>query len=207
MKFRKLQQKKTYQTWLASYLIIIAVAVLCSAVFHILLTNVINRTVGQANEKVLHDIKMTMDFYIEDMRNLAAELSYSSAVDSLMSAQGEGEYIYYAEQLKNELGNYKVLNTKIDNIYIYSARHDSVISPERVASSDLLYEMDKIVPQEDHYRHFEGNSAAHLKSSLFGFSQQMIVTNGKLLLGRWQGIYFCEFDGPRSRNFYVKITD
>lgn len=142
MKFRKLQQKKTYQTWLASYLIIIAVAVLCSAVFHILLTNVINRTVGQANEKVLHDIKMTMDFYIEDMRNLAAELSYSSAVDSLMSAQGEGEYIYYAEQLKNELGNYKVLNTKIDNIYIYSARHDSVISPERVASSDLLYEIN-----------------------------------------------------------------
>lgn len=54
-------------------------------------------------------------------------------------------------------------------------------------------------------RHREGNSSAHLKASLAGTSQTVIIHNGKLLLGRWQGIYFCEFDGPRERTCYVKI--
>ncbi|HPR94288.1 MAG TPA: secondary thiamine-phosphate synthase enzyme YjbQ, partial [Syntrophomonadaceae bacterium] len=54
-------------------------------------------------------------------------------------------------------------------------------------------------------RHYEGNSAAHLKSSTVGSSQTVIIRNGKLLLGQWQGIYFCEFDGPRARTCFVKI--
>ena len=70
---------------------------------------------------------------------------------------------------------------------------------------DILMEIDKIVPLKDGYRHMEGNSAAHLKASLFGFSQQVIVENGRLMLGTWQGIYFCEFDGPRQRQVYVKV--
>lgn len=70
---------------------------------------------------------------------------------------------------------------------------------------DILYKLDKIMPQNDNYRHFEGNSAAHLKASIFGFCQQIIVENGKLVLGTWQGIYFCEFDGPRKRNVLIKI--
>jgi len=65
--------------------------------------------------------------------------------------------------------------------------------------SDILTEINKIVP-------FEGNSAAHIKASLFGSSQQIIIENSRLLLGTWQGIYFCEFDGPRNREVYVKIT-
>lgn len=70
---------------------------------------------------------------------------------------------------------------------------------------DILMEISKIVPMKDGYRHMEGNSAAHLKASLFGFSQQVIVENGRLMLGTWQGIYFCEFDGPRQRQVYVKV--
>lgn len=70
---------------------------------------------------------------------------------------------------------------------------------------DILMEIEKIVPLKDGYRHMEGNSAAHLKASLFGFSQQVIVENGRLMLGTWQGIYFCEFDGPRQRQVYVKV--
>ena len=66
-------------------------------------------------------------------------------------------------------------------------------------------EIDKIVPWEDGYHHMEGNSAAHLKASMIGFSEQIIVDGGKLVLGTWQGIYFCEFDGPRRRNVYVKV--
>ena len=70
---------------------------------------------------------------------------------------------------------------------------------------DLTMELGKIVPWEDGYRHGEGNSAAHLKAALTGFSQQIIVENGKLVLGTWQGIWFCEYDGPRSRSVYVKL--
>lgn len=71
--------------------------------------------------------------------------------------------------------------------------------------SDMLCEMNKIVPSQDNYKHFEGNSAAHIKASMFGFSQQVIVENGRLMLGTWQGIYFCEFDGPRTRKVFVDI--
>ena len=70
---------------------------------------------------------------------------------------------------------------------------------------DFTMELGKLVPWEDGYRHTEGNSAAHLKASLLGFSEQVIVENGRLVLGVWQGIYFCEFDGPRRRNVYVKL--
>ena len=73
--------------------------------------------------------------------------------------------------------------------------------------SDMLGFLDKLVPwQESMFRHFEGNSAAHIKSSLMGFSQMIPVENGRLCLGTWQGIYFCEFDGPRSRKVQVTFS-
>lgn len=71
--------------------------------------------------------------------------------------------------------------------------------------ADLVMELNKIVPFEDGYAHSEGNSAAHVKSSLVGPSLQVIVEGGELVLGTWQGIYFCEFDGPRSRKVHVKV--
>ncbi len=70
---------------------------------------------------------------------------------------------------------------------------------------DMLMELNKIVPWEDGYRHFEGNTAAHIKSSMMGFSEQIIVENGQLVLGTWQGIYLCEFDGPRTRKVIIKV--
>lgn len=72
-------------------------------------------------------------------------------------------------------------------------------------TKDLLFAFDKTFPDRAEFNHAEGNSAAHLKSSLVGCSETFIINNGKLLLGTWQGIYFCEFDGPRTRKFYVKI--
>lgn len=71
---------------------------------------------------------------------------------------------------------------------------------------DLVMELNKIVPFADGYRHSEGNSAAHLKSSLFGPSLTLIVENGAPFLGTWQGIYFCEFDGPRQRRLHLKVV-
>ena len=72
---------------------------------------------------------------------------------------------------------------------------------------DFTTEINKIVPWEDGYHHMEGNSAAHLKASMIGFSEQIIVEDGRLVLGTWQGIYFCEYDGPRTRKVYVKVQE
>lgn len=70
---------------------------------------------------------------------------------------------------------------------------------------DILRRLDEIYPRDnDKDRHGEGNSAAHLKASTVGASQTVIVHKGELLLGRWQGIYFCEFDGPRTRSCFLK---
>lgn len=70
---------------------------------------------------------------------------------------------------------------------------------------DLVMELNKIVPFEDNYRHIEGNSAAHLKSSLVGASETLIIQDGAPALGTWQGIYFCEFDGPRRRQLHIQV--
>jgi secondary thiamine-phosphate synthase enzyme len=72
---------------------------------------------------------------------------------------------------------------------------------------DFMMEMNKIVPLNDGYHHMEGNSAAHIKASMMGFSQTIIIEDGRLLLGTWQGIYFMEFDGPRIRKIQVKIIE
>ncbi len=72
--------------------------------------------------------------------------------------------------------------------------------------TDFIMGMDKIFPDMTAFRHIEGNSAAHLKSSSVGVSETIIITKSKPLLGTWQGVYFCEFDGPRRRKFYVKVV-
>jgi len=72
---------------------------------------------------------------------------------------------------------------------------------------DFIMEIDKVIPWTDGYDHAEGNSAAHIKSSMMGFSQTVIIEDGKLFLGTWQGIYFMEFDGPRTRKVQVKIIE
>ncbi len=68
---------------------------------------------------------------------------------------------------------------------------------------DIVAETNKIVPFDDGYRHSEGNSAAHVKSCLFGPSLALVVSGGRPVLGTWQAVYFCEFDGPRHRTVYV----
>lgn len=70
---------------------------------------------------------------------------------------------------------------------------------------DMIKELNKIVPFDDNYRHAEGNSAAHIKSSLVGAGETVIVEDGEPVLGTWQGVYFCEFDGPRRRRVRVQV--
>jgi len=70
---------------------------------------------------------------------------------------------------------------------------------------DIVTELNKIVPFKDQYHHMEGNSPAHIKTSLVGCSGIVFVESGRLVLGTWQGIFFCEFDGPRNRKVHVKV--
>lgn len=70
---------------------------------------------------------------------------------------------------------------------------------------DIIAALEKAIPQNASYRHGEGNSPAHVKSSLVGASETVLIENGRLVLGTWQAIFFCEFDGPRTRRVLIKI--
>lgn len=70
---------------------------------------------------------------------------------------------------------------------------------------DIAAQLEAIVPQHGNYRHLEGNAPAHIKASLVGSSEALLVEDGKIVLGTWQGIFFCEFDGPRNRTLLVKV--
>jgi secondary thiamine-phosphate synthase enzyme len=70
---------------------------------------------------------------------------------------------------------------------------------------DIIATLNQLVPHKDKYRHAEGNSDAHIKSSLMGCSAHLIISDGSPVLGTWQGIFFCEFDGPRSRKVLIKL--
>ena len=72
---------------------------------------------------------------------------------------------------------------------------------------DITSELNKVIPLNDNYSHLEGNSAAHIKTSLIGSSETILVDGASLVLGTWQGIYFCEFDGPRNRKVLVKLIE
>ena len=80
-------------------------------------------------------------------------------------------------------------------------------SADPSVKADMLMILNKVIPWEANYRHLEGNSAAHIKSTLVGSSELIVIENRKLVLGTWQGIFFCEFDGPRNRKLHVRILE
>lgn len=71
---------------------------------------------------------------------------------------------------------------------------------------DITLKLNDVIDDDPRFRHAEGNSDSHIKSSLVGCSEQIIIDNGRLVLGTWQGIFFCEFDGPRTRKVHVQIS-
>ena len=80
-------------------------------------------------------------------------------------------------------------------------------SADPSVKTDILMVLNEMVPWNAGYRHMEGNSPAHIKSTLVGASELIAVENGRLVLGTWQGIFFCEFDGPRNRKVHVKVMN
>ncbi len=78
-------------------------------------------------------------------------------------------------------------------------------SADPSVKDDIQMVLDKLIPWEDGYRHMEGNSAAHVKTTLVGSSELVAIENGQMVLGTWQGIFFCEFDGPRTRKIHLRF--
>jgi secondary thiamine-phosphate synthase enzyme len=94
--------------------------------------------------------------------------------------------------------------------YVYVPHTTAAVMINECADPDVATDLegafDRLIPFEGPYRHEEGNSDSHMKSVLVGASATVFVEDGKLQLGRWQGIFFCEFDGPRDRHFQVKVV-
>lgn len=94
-------------------------------------------------------------------------------------------------------------------VHVFSMHTTAAITinenADPAVTADMLAFINKLIPFDDHFTHLEGNSAAHIKVSLFGPSETIALENGSLVLGTWQGIYFCEFDGPRQRKVNVHI--
>lgn len=105
--------------------------------------------------------------------------------------------------------NLKSLGEKNGLVHIFSMHTTAAVTINENAdpevAGDIIRAIDRLVPFEADYRHMEGNSAAHIKTSLFGQSETVVLKDGQLVLGTWQGIYFCEFDGPRSRKVHLKV--
>ncbi|HOQ31173.1 MAG TPA: secondary thiamine-phosphate synthase enzyme YjbQ [Candidatus Hydrogenedens sp.] len=109
----------------------------------------------------------------------------------------------YIEQFIQETG------IKNGIVCVYVPHTTAGITINENADPDVLHDIDKtldtLIPWNGNYKHAEGNSPAHVKASLMGSSVQIIIQNGKLVLGTWQSVFFCEFDGPRTRKFYIEV--
>ena len=110
-------------------------------------------------------------------------------------------------QIKEDL---RESNIQEGIIVVYTPHTTAGITINENADSDVVRDMlngfERAFPtHHSDYHHFEGNSHAHMKSTIFGPSQTLIIHEGKIILGIWQSVYLCEFDGPRNRTYYVKI--
>ena len=118
------------------------------------------------------------------------------------------EFINITRYVKQAVNESKIN----DGIVVVFIPHTTAgVTINENADPDVLFDMinglKRIAPFGENYRHIEGNSDAHIKASLIGSSVTVIVEDGNLKLGTWQGIYFCEFDGPRNRKFYIRIIE
>src|SRR5271170_5970037 len=99
--------------------------------------------------------------------------------------------------------------TKTGICYLYVPHTTAAITINEHADPDVARDVegifDRLIPERGPYKHAEGNSDSHMKAILVGPTQTIFIVDGKLAMGRWQGIFFCEFDGPRDRKLYVKI--
>jgi len=131
-------------------------------------------------------------------------------MDSTFSVptSGQFQFVDVTSQVQKTVSDSKI---KEGIVVVYVPHTTAAITINENADpsvkSDIIMQLDELVPQSGKYRHSEGNSPAHIKASLMGSSVTVIISGGKLGLGTWQGIFFCEFDGPRTRRVWVKIIE
>ena len=114
--------------------------------------------------------------------------------------------------ITRQIGGVLELNDWKDGVLTVFVPHTTAgVTINENADPDVARDMewfsDQLIPQDRSFRHTEGNSDAHIKASFYGSSLQVIVRGGKLWLGTWQGVYFCEFDGPRERKVYLAFME
>jgi secondary thiamine-phosphate synthase enzyme len=116
------------------------------------------------------------------------------------------QFVDITEQVEEVVRQAKV---KSGVCYVYVPHTTAGIAINEHADPDVAGDVegifDRLIPQHGPYRHVEGNTDSHMKAILTGASQTIFIENGKLALGTWQGIFLCEFDGPRQRRVYVKV--
>lgn len=117
-------------------------------------------------------------------------------------------FVNIDEQIKDTI---KKSGVKEGIVVVYCPHTTAAITINENADpdvkTDLKRGLNETFPNKKEYVHLEGNSDGHMKSSMVGVSETLLLTNGHLILGTWQSVYFCEFDGPRTRTFYVKIIE
>ncbi len=131
----------------------------------------------------------------------------TSTTEITVSTKRRSQFISITDRIAGLVGT----NNWQDGIVTIFVPHTTAgVTINENADPDVARDMewfsDELVPQSSRFRHSEGNSDAHIKASFYGSSVQVIVRNGRLWLGTWQGIYFCEFDGPRERKVYLAFT-
>ena len=124
-----------------------------------------------------------------------------------VQTQSQTEFLDITRQIQTVVSDHHIQNG-LCQIFIPHTTAGITINENADPSvrHDMIMELNKVIPFDDNYHHMEGNSAAHIKSSLMGVSLSVIIDQGRLILGTWQGIYFCEFDGPRHRRVHIKVT-
>jgi secondary thiamine-phosphate synthase enzyme len=125
-----------------------------------------------------------------------------------ISSRSRNEMIDITDHLRDFVRDSKIEN---GSVVVFCPHTTAAITINENAdpdvTHDILLTLSELIPQHrPGYRHSEGNSDAHVKSSLVGVSETILIHNGSLVLGTWQGIYFCEFDGPRSRKVHLQIA-
>jgi len=131
----------------------------------------------------------------------------NTVADFGVSTTKRTQFITITPQIANAISN----NSWQDGIItIFIPHTTAAVTINENADPDVTRDMelfsDKLIPHSHLFRHSEGNSDAHIKASFYGSSLQVIIRKGKMWLGTWQGIYFCEFDGPRERHVYLAFT-
>ena len=122
-----------------------------------------------------------------------------------VSTRSRTEFVDITRQIQSALSE-TGLKTGVCTVFIPHTTAGVTINEnaDPDVQRDMLKALNKVIPFDDDYRHGEGNSAAHIKATLTGSSVSMPVEDGQLCLGTWQGVYFCEFDGPRDRRVWVQ---